>query len=233
MTTTKEPDEAKQDDGAGAERPASARWSRGPRLGWVRLLVLALALLCFGGALGFSVPSLFGNPGEDSADVGYLQDMITHHEQALVMAQYQLTYGERSEVKIFAREILERQSYEIGLMEAKLREWGYRREDRPPTAMAWMGMGMPVESMPGLASEDQMDALRQATGAEADRLFLELMATHHRGGADMGRAGAERATDDWVKYLADLQARNQIIEINEFIVTAEWIDLDVNIEPYE
>jgi len=202
-------------------------------LGWAQLVVLGTALLSLGGALGFALPSLFWTPGEESADVGYLQDMITHHEQALAMAQYELTNGERSEVQVFAREILLQQSYEIGLMEAKLREWGYRREDRSAMAMAWMGTGMPVGSMPGLATDDQMDALRDATGIEADRLFFELMAAHHRGGADMGRAGADRASDAWVRDLAERQARNQIIEINEFILTAERIDLEVNIEPYD
>lgn len=233
MKTTAESGEEKQADLEGPGEAVDSRGSRGPGLGWVQLLILGVALLWLGGVLGFSLIALFGDPGEDSADVGYLQDMITHHEQALAMAQYELTNGERSEVQVFAREILRQQSYEIGMMEAKLKEWGYRREDRPPTAMAWMGMGMPVESMPGLATEDQMDALRNATGREADRLFFELMAAHHRGGADMGRAGAERATDDWVQDLADRQARNQIIEINEFILTAERIDLDVDIEPYE
>ena len=224
-------DEQQSETTATERRGAGAR--RGPQISWIQLIVLGLAVLWLGGVLGFGFTSWAGRPGADSAEVGYLQDMITHHEQALAMANYELANGELPEVQIFAREILLQQSYEIGVMEAKLREWGYLRSERPATAMGWMGMGMPVDSMPGLATEAQMETLRDARGIEADRLFFELMAAHHRGGVDMGRAGAERASDDWVQELAGRQANNQVIEINEFILTAERVDLDVDIEPYE
>ncbi len=204
-----------------------------PTLGWGRLALLCIATAWLGGAIGFVLGDRDPAPGAESADVGYLQDMITHHEQALQMAELELVNGESPDVQIFAREILLFQSYEIGLMEARLRDWGYLREDRSDLAMAWMGMGMPVESMPGLASDEQMAALRGADGAEADRLFLELMATHHLGGVDMGLAAAERAGDQWVADLASRQARNQIIEINEFIVASDSTGLGAQIEPYE
>ncbi len=204
-----------------------------PNLGWRRLTVLAIALLWVGGAIGFVVGTRDSDPGPETADVGYLQDMITHHEQAINMAFWELVNGQDPSVQVFAREILQFQSYEIGLMEARLREWGYLRENRSDSAMAWMGMAMPVESMPGLATDEQMTELREAQGSEADRLFLELMAAHHRGGADMGTAAAERASDQWVVDLAARQARNQIIEINEFILTSDRLGLEAAIEPYE
>ena len=165
-------------------------WAR--RWGLGRLLAIGAALVWLGFGLGYFVANAGSVPDENSADVGYLQDMITHHEQALTMAQYGLANGDSSEVKTFAREILLFQSYEIGLMENKLNSWGFSRQNRSETAMAWMGMGMPVESMPGLATDDQMNALALAEGLESDVIFLELMAAHHRGGADMGLAAADR-----------------------------------------
>lgn len=204
-----------------------------PTLGWGRLTVLALALLWLGGAIGFVVGVRDSAPGPETADVGYLQDMISHHEQALEMSLLELSRSREPGVQVFAREILQFQSYEVGLMEARLREWGYLRENRPDSAMAWMGMATPVADMPGLATEDQMSRLRDAQGTEADRLFLELMATHHRGGADMGLAAAERASDEWVAELAARQARNQIIEINELILASDRLGLEADIEPYD
>lgn len=204
-----------------------------PTLGWGRLTVLALALLWLGGAIGFVVGVRDSAPGPETADVGYLQDMISHHEQALEMSLLELSRSREPGVQVFAREILQFQSYEVGLMEARLREWGYLRENRSDSAMAWMGMATPVADMPGLATEDQMSRLRDAQGTEADRLFLELMATHHRGGADMGLAAAERASDEWVAELAARQARNQIIEINELILASDRLGLEADIEPYD
>lgn len=213
-------------DAPEAHEGGRASWGLG------RFLALGAALLWLGFGIGYFVANAGSVPDENSADVGYLQDMITHHEQALTMAQYGLANGQSTEVMTFAREILLFQSYEIGLMENKLNSWGYSRQNRPETAMAWMGMGMPVESMPGLATDEQIDALATAEGLESDVMFLELMAAHHRGGADMGLAAADRADDQWVVDLSRRQARNQIIEINEFILAGERAGLPIAIEPY-
>lgn len=204
-----------------------------PTLGWGRLIVLILALLWLGGAVGYAVGVGGRGPDPDSADVGYLQDMISHHEQALKMSMLELSNGQESGVQVFAREILQFQSYEIGLMEARLRDWGYVRANRSDTAMAWMGMPTPVENMPGLATEEQMSRLREAQGVDADRLFLEMMAGHHRGGVDMGLAAAERASDQWVAELAARQAKNQIVEINELLLASDRLGLQADIEPYD
>ena len=65
-------------------------------------------------------------------------------------------------------------------MATRLAQWG-RDGERPETAMAWMHTPVPFQFMPGLATPEQLDALRAARGADADALFLDLMAEHHRG----------------------------------------------------
>ena len=45
-----------------------------------------------------------------------------------------------------------------------------------------------------MATEEQLDELARATGADADDLFVELMTAHHQGGIDMAEEAAERAT---------------------------------------
>ena len=62
--------------------------------------------------------------------------------------------------------------------------------------MAWMGMPVPLDQMPGLATDEQMKQLRDASGAESDKLFLELMAAHHRGGVHMAEHVYRHATND-------------------------------------
>ena len=83
--------------------------------------------------------------------------------------------------------------------------------------------------MPGLATAEQMQALRDATGADADALFLELMSEHHRGGVHMAAYAAAHAKDADVRALATVMARNQRIDIEEFRQTAERFGLQADI----
>lgn len=183
---------------------------------WLGLASLVVAFAFLGGAITYFVAERSNAPpSESSVDVRFLQDMVTHHEQALALSVSEIQNGTTSEARLFAREILQQQSWEIGMMHRQLEQWGARREHRPATAMEWMGMPVPADNMPGLASDDELRALREADGAEADALFLALMQDHHRGGVAMAEAAAEQASDPWVRDLAERMARNQTIEINE------------------
>ncbi|MGH9224288.1 MAG: DUF305 domain-containing protein [Acidimicrobiales bacterium] len=195
---------------------------------WWRLSArqaIALAALCFLAAAGGYALGTPRRPTEGSADVGFLRDMIVHHDQAVVMAAIALDKGTEPLVRTFAKEIVILQRYEIGIMDAYLARWGYERESGEGTAMAWMGVPVPPDEMPGLASPVQMGALREAGGRGADRLFLELMREHHRGGADMAAAAASRARDGRVRDLASAMARNQRIEINEMEAARQRLGL--------
>ena len=198
-------------------------------LSWPRVAVLGAALLFF----GFAVATFVGrdrSPAADSVDVGFYQDMISHHDQALRMASLELTNGSDPVVRGFAQEVITFQSYELGVMERTLAEWDYSRADRSDVAMAWMDMPSPVDRMPGMATEDQIDQLADAEGSAADALFLELMAKHHAGGLHMSETAGREAKFDDVRELADRMTRNQSIEINEYSMTAEREGLSVEIQ---
>jgi uncharacterized protein (DUF305 family) len=198
-------------------------------LSWSRVAVLGAALLFF----GFAVATFVGRdqpPAAGSVDVGFYQDMISHHDQALRMASLELTNGSDPVVKGFAQEVITFQSYELGVMERTLAEWGYSRADRSDQAMAWMGMPTPVERMPGMASEDQIDELADTEGRDTDAMFLGLMAEHHAGGLHMSEYASREAHADHVRELAERMTRNQSIEINEYAMTAEREGLPVDIQ---
>ncbi len=203
----------------------------GPRFSWFQSAVVGVALICLGALAGPAVRSMKAVKAETDPDIGFLHDMIDHHGQALKMSNIALTNGSSPEIETFAREVLLFQSYEVGLMTSWLKDAGHTPTDRSDLAMEWMEMGMPVGSMMGMASESDLEELRAAKGDDGDRLFLELMAEHHRGGVRMALAAVERADDDRVLDLASRQANNQRIEVNEFIATADRIGLDVEIEP--
>jgi uncharacterized protein (DUF305 family) len=199
-------------------------------LSWAKVAVLGLALTFLGFAAGLFA-ARDRPPGPDSADVGFLQDMLTHHDQALGVAVLTAAYGEDPTVRSFAIDVIAFQQYEIGVMTQMLDDWGYSRADRSDEAMAWMGMAVPVEQMPGLLTEEQLDEIGQARGSELDRLFLEHMAEHHRGGLHMAQEGVRLAEDDDVAELAARIERNQAAEINEYRQVADELGLDLDIAP--
>jgi uncharacterized protein (DUF305 family) len=167
-----------------------------------------------------------------SVDVGFLQDMDYHHDQAVEMAELQLMNGESPDVDHLAREVLLVQAFEMGSMQRTLEEWGYSTYDehRPPEAMAWMGMPVPVAQMPGLQSEEQMAELGEAEGSEADALFMEMMVDHHVGGLHMAEYAARNAGTEFVRDLAAAMAENQAKEINAYAGVAERSGLPVEID---
>ena len=189
-----------------------------------QLIGIVLALCFVSGVIGWRI----GQGSEahrGSADVGFLFDMISHHEQAIIMSSIELFDGDVRDVKTFAEEIHRFQSYEIGLMERHLDRLGFTRYEAPETAMRWMGDGVPREEMPGLASPSEMESLR--TTDDVDEWFITLMVDHHAAGAAMADAAAARADDDQVRELATRMAKIQRGEIAELLGAAERAGLRV------
>ena len=182
----------------------------------VQLIALAAALLFLAGSVGYVVGSLPERSGGSEAEVGFLLDMISHHEQAIEMSKTALSAGMPEGVESFALEVVADQRYETGLMEAYLRRWGHPRQDDDGLAMGWMGHEVPEVSMPGLATAADLERLSDARGAEAAALWLALMTVHHEGGVHMASAAVERVEDAAVRALAERMARVQRIEINEY-----------------
>ena len=80
-------------------------------------------------------------------------------------------------------------------------------------------------------TDEQLDQLQAASGAELDAMFLDLMADHHRGGLHMSEYAFGNAGDAGVRELAARIARNQAGEINEYRALAERNGYDIDIEP--
>lgn len=127
------------------------------------------------------------------ADVRFMQGMIPHHQQALQMTALVHQHATTNAVRQMALRMEISQRDEIKLMEVWLTERGQPIE-MPMGEMNHGGMhhdGMQhnmvggLHVMPGMLTEEQMEALSQARGTEFDRLFLEGMIQHHQGAIDM------------------------------------------------
>ena len=121
-----------------------------------------------------------------AADVHFMQGMIGHHAQAIVMAGWAPTHGANSSVRILCERIINAQQDEILTMQTWLRD---RNQSVPePTAgpMKMMMNGKEQEMlMPGMLTAEQMHQLELAKGPDFDRLFLTDMIQHHRGAVSM------------------------------------------------
>lgn len=124
-----------------------------------------------GGQGGHDIPATAG-PGYTVADVQFMQHMIGHHAQAVVMTDMVPTHGSGEDLRTLAEKIDISQRDEMGFMEQWLRERGQVVPD--PADMHGM-------DMPGMLTDAQLAQLDAARGIEFERLFLDFMIRHHEG----------------------------------------------------
>ncbi len=140
----------------------------------------------------------------NSADFRYARMMIQHHAQALVMTELVPDRASADTVKRLADRISAGQKPEIGAMEGWLkRNDGEKRERHHDHG-----------GMPGMATEAQLKKLRAAEGKAFDRLFLELMITHHQGAITMATEALTEGNDVFVEEMAGDVVAQQTVEIN-------------------
>jgi uncharacterized protein (DUF305 family) len=111
------------------------------------------------------------------ADVRFMQGMLGHHAQALEMAALVPSRSRNEALQLLARRIDVSQRDEMQMM----RDWITRRGESLPDPHAHHAH----DRMPGMLTDEQMQALAAAEGAAFDRLFLEGMIQHHAGALTM------------------------------------------------
>jgi uncharacterized protein (DUF305 family) len=147
----------------------------------------------------------------NKADMMFAHMMIPHHQQAIEMSDMVLAkQGMDPRVVELATQIKDAQGPEIAQMQGWLDEWNMGMGDMPghgdmgdmpghggmgdmpghggmdgsgATMPGMGGMGM----MDGMLSPAEMQALKDAQGVEADKLFLTGMIKHHEGAITMAQ----------------------------------------------
>ena len=203
-----------------------------PALSRTRLLVvgalLVLVAIVVGALIGrVAATGAAPMPVNASAEAGFARDMQVHHGQAVEMALLVRDRTDDPEIRLLALDIATAQTQQQGQMFAWLALWGLPQTSDAPE-MDWLsrpvidgsagheghGGHTPGEPMPGVASFEQMQALQNATGVEAERLFLELMIAHHQGGVEMAEAVIARSTHPQVTGLATGMVQLQSKELD-------------------
>jgi uncharacterized protein (DUF305 family) len=143
------------------------------------------------------------------ADVEFMQGMIAHHAQAIVMSRMAETNGANSQLLKLSRKIDQSQMPEINIMQ----EWLRRNGQFAPDTSSWHDM-----RMDGMLTDDELKAMSEAKGAAFDRLFLVGMIKHH--------AGAIKMVDDLFKS----PGAGQDVDANVFandVVTAQTAEIGI------
>lgn len=159
-----------------------------------------------------------GGRGYTAADVRFMQSMIGHHAQALIMAGMAPTHGAGTQLLKLAQKIDISQRDEIAMM----RQWLAERGQAVPGDAHMHAM-----HMPGMLTPEQLARLDAARGREFERLFLRLMIQHHEGALDMVDAlmdspGAAQDPDIF-RFITDVAA-DQLDEIGVMQYMLDTLD---------
>ena len=151
----------------------------------------------------------------NSHDVHFLQMMIMHHDQAMVMSKLAPFRTNSKNILDLAGRIDSSQEDEMLFMKSWL-------QDRNESTN--YNHNHKMMKMAGMASPEEISQLKESDGVEFDRLFLRLMINHHDGAIEMVddlRDQSGSAYDPILnEFVADL-TNDQAIEIermNGFLI---------------
>lgn len=204
------------DTAAPQPRAIPLPWWRSP----LNIALAAVLLVVAGFALGTLLPRGDDPTAHNSVDTGFLQDMRIHHEQAVTMSIVYRSLASTGTdldnlLQTVALEIQVDQAVESGRMVQLLRLFGEAETNETDTSMGWMGHSMPLDEMPGLATDADLAELRAARGSDADTLFATLMIAHHEGGVEMARYAVDHGRNPEVRAMARAIISSQTGEIAE------------------
>ncbi len=108
------------------------------------------------------------------SDAMFLQMMIPHHEQAVLISELALDKSKNAKLLSLAAAIKSAQKEEILQMKKWLADDGLGEDP-----------GHSMDSMGGMLTQEQISKLKSSTDKEFDRLFLTGMIAHHEGALQM------------------------------------------------
>lgn len=168
----------------------------------------------------------------NDADVAFVAAMVAHHEQAVTLADEALTKSQNADVKRLATAIKTAQGAELATMRGWQSARGIESDEGTSEATdahddaqgrhgaddhtATSGPSpSPTATHEGMVSDADMAKLTAATGADFDKLWLDLMITHHEGAVAMAEAHAAAGANPDITALTKQIITTQKAEITE------------------
>lgn len=144
-------------------------------------------------------------------DRHFIEQMIPHHEDAIIMAELALQKASHQEIKKLAEDIKRTQSEEIEKMKGWYKNWNGADV---PTASNQVGMGMGIRMHGGMMG-DETDIERLQNTSDFDKAFIEEMIPHHQMAVMMAQMLLRSTNRDEMRKLGQDIIDAQTREINE------------------
>ncbi len=159
---------------------------------------------------------------EKPFDLQFIDQMIIHHQGAIMSAEHMIADSERAELRQLAENIQKSQADQIEQMRTWREQWypdAGPTFEMDPTRMNEM---MSDEHMQEMMGDEHM---REMMGSDAtDAMFLRMMIPHHQLAIDMSEQALQRAEHPELKELAQQIIDEQSAEIGLMEGYLEEID---------
>ena len=170
--------------------------------------IAVLGALVFAGCSSSS--AIDENASFNKADQKFVQEMIPHHEQAVVMSEMVSNVQVSGETSALATEIISAQAGEIELMKGFLSEWGVEYD---PNSDPHAGHMMSGDESSGMMTDEELAELKNSSGVVFEKMWLTMMLAHHKGAIKMAETVVADGKDEQVKTLAEAIINEQQKEI--------------------
>ena len=150
--------------------------------------------------------------GQSPFDKWFLDNMIPHHQQAVMMSRMLIMHSQRSEMKTLGNDIIQAQLQEIEQMQ----DWRTQWFSTQPLA-THPGM---MRDMTGMMKMEQSGMMKMTPGQmpgmmkmDVDLWFLDNMIPHHQGAIDMANMALKNSEHQEIITLAQSIITSQQKEI--------------------
>jgi uncharacterized protein (DUF305 family) len=176
-----------------------------------RAFVAATALLAVGAG---AVPATAATKA-NAVDRAFVREMVAHHEMAVDMAKMAEMRADHAQIKTLARAVVRAQTREIKEMTSIARTLGV--EPASGDSMDHMQMMKDAETL-GLSMDTMgmdMDMSMLGDAKPFDRMFIDMMISHHQGAIRMARAELKKGVNQRLRKVASAIVGAQAKEINQ------------------
>lgn len=193
-------------------------------MAWRIVLIAGIVFLALGGgiaAVSFTMahndsgcgdqPGMGAGDRSSPYDLLFIDEMITHHQGAIMSAGMMIEDSERPELRDLAQRIQESQQRQIDQMRVWRAEWYPEAEAAAMDVDSMAKMAEDMES--GMMSGGMMRGMMG--GDQSDQMFLRMMIPHHQVAVDMSKVALQQAEHEDLKGLAEQIIEGQSAEIEE------------------
>lgn len=163
----------------------------------------------------------------NQADVEFATDLIRHHAMGLLLVDLVDPATASPDLVRLSGSMRDKLAPQIQTLATQLQDWDQpvpetvrdhaNAHEEDATQDAEVG-----SDLPGMPSDDQIHELENASGAEFEQLWLQLMAEHHDGAIDIAEIEVDEGRHAASTKLASTvitQQRNQITRMRDLLET--------------